>query len=82
MHPTYRTPVNAVHLQGVLGIVLAVAAGTDLQGRHTGGPLTTYIFIGYALGLLFAGMYIAVNLAVDRLLPAASGGTSSTWSST
>jgi amino acid transporter len=63
IHPTHRTPVNAVHLQGILGIVLAVALGLIFKDVTTGGPLTTYIFIGYALGLLFAGMYIAVNIA-------------------
>ncbi len=63
VHPSYRTPVNAVHLQGILGIVLAVALGLLFAGTDFGGPLTTYIFIGYALGLLFAGMYIAVNFA-------------------
>jgi amino acid transporter len=63
VHPTHRTPVNAVHLQGILAIVLAVALGLLFAGTDFGGPLATYIFIGYALGLLFAGMYIAVNLA-------------------
>jgi amino acid transporter len=63
VHPRYRTPVNAVHLQGILAIVLAVALGMLFAGTDYGGPLATYIFIGYALGLLFAGMYIAVNLA-------------------
>ena len=63
VHPTYRTPVNAVHLQGILGIVLAVGLGLLFKDVTTGGPLTTYIFIGYSLGLLFAGMYIAVNIA-------------------
>ena len=63
IHPTYRTPVNAVHLQGILGIVLAVGLGLLFKDVTTGGPLTTYIFIGYSLGLLFAGMYIAVNIA-------------------
>ena len=63
VHPTYRTPVNAVHVQGVLGIVLAIGLGVLFRDITTGGPLTTYIFIGYALGLLFAGMYIAVNIA-------------------
>lgn len=64
VHPSYRTPVNAVHLQGALGIVLAVALGLLFASQPTGGPLTTYIWIGYALGLLFAGMYVAVNIAV------------------
>jgi len=64
VHPEHRTPVNAVHFQGILAIVLAVGLGLLFQGVSTGGPLTTYVFIGYALGLLFAGMYIAVNAAV------------------
>jgi amino acid transporter len=63
IHAEHRTPVNAVHAQGILGIVLAVGLGLVFQGQTNGGPLTTYIFIGYALGLLFAGMYIAVNAA-------------------
>jgi amino acid transporter len=63
IHPTHRTPVNAVHVQGILGIVLAIGLGLLFANEANGGPLTTYIWIGYALGLLFAGMYIAVNLA-------------------
>jgi amino acid transporter len=63
VHPVHRTPVNAVHFQGALAIVLAVGLGLLFRDVSTGGPLTTYVFIGYALGLLFAGMYIAVNLA-------------------
>jgi len=66
IHETYRTPLNAVHFQGILGIGLAVVLGLlfQSQGRPLGGPLTTYVWIGYSLGLLFAGMYVAVNLAV------------------
>jgi hypothetical protein len=56
--------MNAVHFQGILGIGLAVVLGLVFQGQPFGGPLTTYVWIGYALGLLFAGMYVAVNLAV------------------
>jgi amino acid transporter len=64
IHETYRTPMNAVHFQGILGIALAVILGLVFAGQPLGGPLTTYVWIGYALGLLFAGMYVAVNLAV------------------
>jgi amino acid transporter len=63
IHPSYRTPVNAVHVQGIIGIVLAVGLGLLFNGYDAGGPLTTYGFIGYALGLLFAAMYVAVNAA-------------------
>ena len=66
IHETHRTPMNAVHFQGILGIGLAVILGLlfQSQGQPYGGPLTTYVWIGYALGLLFAGMYVALNLAV------------------
>jgi amino acid transporter len=63
IHPTHRTPVNAVHVQAVLALVLAIALGLLFQRYGAGGPLTTYGFIGYALGLLFAAMYVAVNAA-------------------
>jgi amino acid transporter len=66
IHETYRTPMNAVHFQGILGIALAVGLGLlfQSQGQVLGGPLTVYVWIGYALGLLFAAMYVGVNLAV------------------
>jgi len=63
VHPTYRTPANAVHLQAIVGVVVVLALGIALTNDDFGGPLATYVFIGYALGLLFAGMYMAVNIA-------------------
>jgi len=63
VHPTHRTPYNAVHLQAILGIAIAVGLGLLFREQPLGGPLTAYVFIGYSLGLLFAGMYIAVNIA-------------------
>jgi amino acid transporter len=63
IHPRYQTPVNAVHAQGVIGIVLAVVLGFLFAGYSSGGPITTYGFIGTCLGLLFAAMYVAVNAA-------------------
>lgn len=66
VHPTRRTPVNAVHAQAVLAIVVAVAGGLILANDPFEGlgPINIYVFIGTLLGLLFAGMYIAVNAAV------------------
>jgi amino acid transporter len=63
VHPEHKTPVNSVHLQGVLGLVLAVGLSLLFNGEASGGPLTTYFFIGYILGLAFAAMYVAVNVA-------------------
>jgi amino acid transporter len=66
IHPTHRTPVNAVHFQVLLAIVVAVAGGLYLANDpYEGlGPINIYVFIGTMLGLLFAGMYMAVNVAV------------------
>jgi amino acid transporter len=66
LHPTHRTPVNAVHVQVAIAIVVAIAGGLILADDPNPGlgPINIYVFIGTMLGLLFAGMYIAVNLAV------------------
>ena len=66
VHPKHRTPVNAVHFQILLAIVVAVAGGLILADDPFpgSGPINIYVFIGTMLGLLFAGMYMAVNLAV------------------
>jgi len=66
VHPTHRTPVNAVHFQVLLAIVVAVAGGLILADDPFpgSGPINIYVFIGTMLGLLFAGMYMAVNVAV------------------
>jgi amino acid transporter len=66
VHPTHRTPVNAVHFQVLLAIVVAVGGGLILaDDPYEGlGPINIYVFIGTMLGLLFAGMYMAVNVAV------------------
>jgi amino acid transporter len=63
VHPVHRTPVNAVHVQGIIGLVLGVGLSLLFNGEATGGPLTTYFFIGYMLGLSFAAMYVTVNIA-------------------
>jgi amino acid transporter len=64
VHPSRKTPVNAVHAQMVLGIVIAVGLGLLLTEDPYPRGLNVYVFLGYTLGLLFAGMYIAVNVAV------------------
>lgn len=65
VHPTHRTPSTAIHLQAIVGIVIAVGLSLVLANQYpeTPGPLNTYFTIGYAIGLSFAGMYMAVNLA-------------------
>lgn len=66
IHSKNRTPKNAIHFQAIVAIVVAVAGGLILADDPNPGlgPINIYVFIGTMLGLLFAGMYIAVNLAV------------------
>lgn len=66
IHPTNKTPVNAVHVQVLLAIVVAIAGGLILADDPNEGlgPINLYIFIGTMLGLVFSGMYMAVNAAV------------------
>ncbi|HYN63894.1 MAG TPA: APC family permease [Candidatus Limnocylindrales bacterium] len=66
LHPTRRTPVNAVHVQVAIAIVVAIGGGLILADDPNPGlgPINIYVFIGTMLGLVFAGMYIAVNAAV------------------
>jgi hypothetical protein len=47
----------------VLGLVVVVGLGLLLTEDPYPRGLNVYVFLGYTLGLLFAGMYIAVNLA-------------------
>ena len=63
--PDTRSPVNAVHFQAVLGIIVAVGLGLLLADDPFEGAagLNVYVWLGTLVGLLFAGMYIAVNLA-------------------
>ena len=71
VHPTNRTPVNAVHFQAISAIIIAIVLGVILandpfptpEGAASFGGLNVYVFLGTMLGLLFVFMYICVNLA-------------------
>jgi amino acid transporter len=65
VHPEHRTPSVAIHLQAIVGILIAVGLSLVLGNQYpeTPGPLNSYFTIGYAIGLSFAGMYMAVNVA-------------------
>ena len=71
VHPETRAPVNAVHFQAVTALIIAVVLGLMLandpyptpEGAASFGGLNVYVFLGTMLGLIFAGIYIAVNLA-------------------
>jgi amino acid transporter len=65
VHPSYRSPVNAVHFQAVVAIIVAVGLGLVLvNDPFEGAPgLNVYVWLGTLVGLLFAGIYILVNIA-------------------
>ncbi|HET8785727.1 MAG TPA: APC family permease [Candidatus Limnocylindrales bacterium] len=65
VHPIYRSPVNAVHFQAIVGLIVALVLGFVLADDPFpgSGPLNVYVWLGTMIGLLFAFMYIAVNLA-------------------
>jgi amino acid transporter len=65
VHPTYKSPVNAVHFQVGLALVVAIVLGFVLADDPFpgSGPLNVYVWLGTMVTLLFALMYIAVNLA-------------------
>jgi amino acid transporter len=61
----YKSPTNAINFQVVVGLVVAIALGFVLADDPFpgSGPLNVYVWLGTMIGLLFAFMYIAVNVA-------------------
>jgi amino acid transporter len=58
IHPKYKTPYMAVHVQGALGIVLAIVLGFAL-----GGPLLAFALLGTIATLVIVLIYILTNLS-------------------
>ena len=63
VHPETRAPVNAVHFQAVTALIIAVVLGFVLGADPYPFGLNVYVFLGTMLGLVFAGIYILVNVA-------------------
>ena len=63
VHPETRAPVNAIHFQAITALIIAVALGFLLTNDPYPAGLNVYVFLGTMLGLLFAGIYILVNVA-------------------
>jgi amino acid transporter len=63
VHPETRAPVNAVHFQAVTALIIAVVLGFLLTNDPYPFGLNVYVFLGTMLGLIFAGIYILVNVA-------------------
>ena len=64
VHPTFKTPSNAIHVQGALGIVIAVGLGFAL---YNSGPspsaLNAFALLGTVATLVIVGIYILTNVA-------------------
>jgi amino acid transporter len=58
-----RAPVNAVHFQAITALIIVVVLGYLLTDDPYPFGLNVYVFLGTMLGLIFAGIYILVNLA-------------------
>src|SRR6267378_2412994 len=58
IHPRYKTPYIAVHVQGALGIALAIILGFAL-----GGPLLAFALLGTIATLIIVLIYILTNLS-------------------
>ncbi len=63
IHPETRAPVNAVHFQAVTALIIVVVLGFVLGADPYPFGLNVYVFLGTMLGLIFAGIYILVNVA-------------------
>jgi amino acid transporter len=58
VHPRYKTPYMAVHVQGALGIALALVLGFAL-----GGPLLAFFLLGTIATLVIVLIYILTNVS-------------------
>jgi amino acid transporter len=58
VHPRFKTPYIAVHVQGALGIALALILGFAL-----GSPLNAFALLGTIATLIVVCIYILTNLA-------------------
>jgi amino acid transporter len=58
VHPRFKTPYIAVHVQGALGIGLAIILGFAL-----GGPLRAFALLGTIATLIIVLIYIVTNLS-------------------
>jgi amino acid transporter len=58
IHPRYKTPYIAVHVQGALGIVLAIVLGFALSS-----PLNAFALLGTIATLIIVLIYILTNIS-------------------
>lgn len=64
VHPRFKTPYMAIHVQGVVGIAVALILGFALYNVSSPGtPLNAFALLGTIATLIVVGIYILTNLA-------------------
>jgi len=64
VHPRFKTPSTAIHVQGALGIVIAVGLGFALYNSGSSpSPLNAFALLGTVATLVIVGIYILTNAA-------------------
>jgi amino acid transporter len=58
VHPRFKTPYIAVHIQGALGIAIALILGFALNG-----PLNAFALLGTIATIIIVFIYILTNLS-------------------
>lgn len=64
VHPRFKTPYMAIHVQGVLGLVVALGLGAALNNAGSApGPLNAFALLGTIATIIVVFIYILTNLA-------------------
>ena len=64
VHPRFNTPSVAIHVQGALGIAIALILGFALYNVGPApSPLNAFALLGTVATLIIVGIYILTNLA-------------------
>jgi len=64
VHPRFKTPYMAIHVQGVIGIVVAVGLGLALYNTGAApSPLNAFALLGTIATLIVVCIYILTNVA-------------------
>jgi amino acid transporter len=64
VHPRFKTPSMAIHVQGALGIVIAIGLGFALYNSGPApSPLNAFALLGTVATLVIVFIYILTNLA-------------------
>ena len=64
VHPRFKTPYMAIHVQGVIGILVAVGLGLALYNTGAApSPLNAFALLGTIATLIVVCIYILTNVA-------------------